>query len=434
MAHAIAETFSSVLGSSLTTVAGFIALCFMSFTLGLDLGIVMAKGVVLGVIACVTILPSLVLFFHKAIKKTTHKPLLPDVGRIAGGVTKHYKVFLVIFLLLLGPAIYGYTHTSVYYNLDSSLPEDLDSVQANAALRDTFDMGAVHMLLLDADTSATDVRQMSKEMEDVDGVSYVLGMDSLLGSRVPEDFVPDDLKDMLQSKDYKLVLIGSQYATASDEVNAQITELQRIAKRYDDGSMLIGEAPCTKDLITITDHDFAVVSAVSIGLVFLIIALVLRSVVLPILLVAIIEFAIFINMGIPAYTGTVLPFIASIVIGTIQLGATVDYAILMTNRYLAERKSGQGKRDAVRIALETSAKSIMVSALGFFAATFGVGLYSEVDLISALCSLMARGALISMAVVLLILPSALYVFDRPILATTYGAKRAMRAHEQKQEV
>ena len=434
MAHAIAETFSSVLGSSLTTVAGFIALCFMSFTLGLDLGIVMAKGVVLGVIACVTILPSLVLFFHKAIKKTTHKPLLPDVGRIAGGVTKHYKVFLVIFLLLLGPAIYGYTHTSVYYNLDSSLPEDLDSVQANAALRDTFDMGAVHMLLLDADTSATDVRQMSKEMEDVDGVSYVLGMDSLLGSRVPEDFVPDDLKDMLQSKDYKLVLIGSQYATASDEVNAQITELQRIAKRYDDGSMLIGEAPCTKDLITITDHDFAVVSAVSIGLVFLIIALVLRSVVLPILLVAIIEFAIFINMGIPAYTGTVLPFIASIVIGTIQLGATVDYAILMTNRYLAERKSGQGKRDAVRIALETSAKSVMVSALGFFAATFGVGLYSEVDLISALCSLMARGALISMAVVLLILPSALYVFDRPILATTYGAKRAMRAHEQKQEV
>lgn len=425
MARAIADTFSSVVGSSMTTVAGFIALCFMSFTLGLDLGVVMAKGVILGVISCVTILPSLILLFHKAIVKTTHRSLLPDVGRLAGGITKHYKVFLALFLILLVPAIYGYTHTDVYYNLDSTLPEDLDSVTANRALQEDFQMGAVHMLLLDTDMEQPQVRKMAEEMEQVDGVSYALGVDSLLGPLMPKDFLPADITEMLESDQYQLMLLGSEYATASPEVNAQITALEDIAKRYDPASMLIGEAPCTKDLITITDHDFKVVSAVSIGLVFLIIMLVLRSAVLPVLLVAVIEFAIFVNMGIPAYTGTVLSFIASIVIGTIQLGATVDYAILMTNRYLRERKLGKDKKSAIETAVRTSASSIMVSALGFFAATFGVGLYSQVDLISSLCTLMARGALISMAVVLLILPSVLYVFDRAIIFTTLGAKKAV---------
>jgi hypothetical protein len=437
MARAIAATFSSVLGSSMTTVAGFIALCFMSFTLGLDMGLVMAKGVVLGVIVCVTVLPSLLLMCHKAIIKTTHRSWLPDVGKLSGGVTKHYRLFLLLFLVLLVPAIYGYTHTDVYYKLDASLPEDLDSVQANETLDEEFHMGAIHMLLLDADLPSSDVKKMSNEMKDVDGVSYVLGTDSLLGSLIPKDFIPDDITGMLESDEYQLMMIGSEYATATDEVNAQITDLENIAKSYDENSMLIGEAPCTKDLITITDHDFQVVSAVSIVLVFIIIALVLRSVVLPILLVAVIEFAIFINMGIPAYTGTVLSFISSIVIGTIQLGATVDYAILMTNRYLRERTHGKEKREAVVSALESSASSVLVSALTFFAATFGVGLYSEIDLISSLCTLMARGAIISMLVVLLILPSVLYVFDKIIIATTLGAKKAIAAHataENEQEV
>ena len=430
MAHAIASTFTSVLGSSMTTVAGFIALCFMSFTLGLDMGIVMAKGVVLGVICCVTVLPALILSCYGAIVWTTHRWHLPDVGRLSGRIVRHPAVFLILFAALLFPAIYGYTHTGVYYKLDESLPEDLLSVQANTALDEKFHMGAVHMLLLDADTPSRDVKAMSREMEEVAGVSYVLGVDSLTGSLFPEQFLPGQLTESLESDDYKLMLIGSEYPTASDEVNNQITELQEIAKGYDGSSMLIGEAPCTRDLISITDHDFAVVSAVSIALVFLIIAVVLKSAVLPVLLVAVIEFAIFINMGIPFFTGTVLPFITSIVIGTIQLGATVDYAILMTNRYLQERTRGRDRRAAVETALGTSASSILVSALSFFAATFGVGLYSDIDLISALCSLMARGALISMVVVLTVLPSALYVFDRIIIATTFGAKKAVAAHQQ----
>lgn len=431
MAHAIAATFSSVLGSSLTTVAGFIALCFMSFTLGLDLGIVMAKGVVLGVVSCVTILPALVLVCYGAIKKTTHRSILPDVGRLSGGIMKHYRVFILLFLLLVGPAIYGYNHTTVYYNLDSTLPEELDSSRANKSLTEDFKMGALHLLLLDSDTSSTEIRSMSREMEQVDGVSYVLGIDSLLGGLIPHEFLPEDLTGMLESEDYKLMMIGSEYATASPEVNAQITQLQDIIKKYDDGAMLIGEAPCTKDLITITDHDFAVVNSVSIGLVFIIIAVVLRSVLLPVLLVAIIEFAIFVNMGIPGYTGTELAFIASIVIGTIQLGATVDYAILMTNRYLQERtEGGKTKKEAVETALRTCASSIMVSALSFFAATFGVGLYSDVALIGSLCSLMARGAIISMITVLLVLPAVLYIVDKPILFTTWGAKKALRRSTQ----
>ena len=433
MAQAIAATFSSVLGSSLTTVAGFIALCFMSFTLGLDMGIVMAKGVVFGVISCITVLPAMILVCRKIIDKTTHRTWLPDVGRLSGGIMKYRKVFLVLFLVLLIPAIYGYRHTNVYYKLDRSLPEYLNSVEANQALEEKFNMGAVHMLLLDSDTDSAEIRRMADEMKQVDGVSYVLGVDSVLGSLVPDEFVSGALTESLQSEDYKLMLIGSEYATATDEVNAQIEALESLAKAVDPDSMLIGEAPCTKDLIVITDHDFTVVSAVSIGLVFLIIALVLKSAVLPFLLVAVIEFAIFINLGIPAYTGTVLSFITNIVISTIQLGATVDYAILMTNRYLSERTSGKDKMEAVQTALASSANSVMVSALSFFAATFGVGLYSEVDLISSLCSLMARGALISMAVVLTVLPSALYIFDRFIIQWTLGAKRAVKA-SQEQEV
>lgn len=431
MAHAIEATFSSVLGSSLTTVAGFIALCFMSFTLGLDLGIVMAKGVVLGVISCVTILPAMILVCYRAIQKTSHRSFLPDVGKLSGRIMKHNQVFLLVFLLLIGPAIYGYNHTTVYYNLDSTLPEELDSTRANQALTEDFHMGALHLVLLDSDTSSTEIRNMTREMEQLDGISYVLGIDSLLGGLIPDALLPEELTGMLESDDYKLMMIGSEYATASPEVNGQITELENILKQYDEGAMLIGEAPCTKDLITITDHDFAVVNAVSIGLVFIIIAVVLRSALLPVLLVAIIEFAIFVNMGIPGYTGNELAFITSIVIGTIQLGATVDYAILMTNRYLQERiTAGKNKGDAVETALRACASSIMVSALSFFAATFGVGLYSDVELIGSLCSLMARGAIISMVTVLLVLPAVLYIFDKPILYTTWGAKKALRRSTQ----
>lgn len=423
MARAISATFNSVFGSSLTTVAGFIALCFMTFTLGLDLGLVMAKGVVFGVIACITILPALILVFEKAIEKTSHKNLLPDLGKLSRGIVKHYWVFLIIFAIVLGPAIYGYTHTDVYYNLDSSLPTTLSSVQANTQISDDFGLGATHMLLISSDTSGSDIRAMRDEMEEQDGVSFVLGTDTLVGSLIPDDFIPSDVRSMLESDNYKLLLIGSEYATATDEVNAQVDALEAIAKTYDENAMLIGEAPCTQDLISITNTDFNVVNTVSIVLVFLIIVVVLRSGFLPFLLVAAIEFAIFINLGIPAYTGTTLPFIASIVISTIQLGATVDYAILMTNRYLWERKRGEDKKSAVTNALAACSNSIIVSALSFFAATFGVGLYSNVDLISALCNLMARGALISMVVVLVILPAFLYVFDKAIIATTPSARR-----------
>ena len=431
MAHAISETFSSVVGSSLTTVAGFIALCFMSFTLGFDMGLVMAKGVVIGVIACITVLPALILVFDKAIAKTTHKSLIPKFDKLCAGVTKHYKIFIALFLIVLVPAVYGYTHTSVYYKLDSSLPDYLDSVQANAQITEEYDMGAIHMLLTDSSIPSKDIREMCEEMEAVEGVKLVLGSDSLVGSLVPSDFIPGSISEILDSGTHKLIMIASEYETATDEVNNQITELENIAKKYDDSSMLIGEAPGTKDLITITDHDFAVVSAVSILLVFIIIALVLKSISLPVILVAVIEFSIFINLGIPAYTGTKLAFIASIVVSTIQLGATVDYAILMTNRYLGERKLGFGKKEAIKTALSTSASSIMVSALGFFAATIGVGLYSEVDLIGSLCMLMARGAVISMIVVMLILPSMLYVFDKLIIYTTFGVKKAIRENEGK---
>ena len=415
MAHAIAETISSVVGSSITTVAGFVALCFMSFTLGLDLGIVMAKGVVFGVIACVTILPSLILVFDKAIEKTTHKVILPEFKGVGKFIAKHYRIFLVLFVIILIPAIYGYNHTKVYYKLDSSLPDSLESVQANKELAEAFNMNSTHMILVTNDQSDKDTRNMMSDIENIDGVKFCLGLDSIIGSGIPSNFIPSEVTEALKSDEWQLILVGSEYEVASDEVNNQCTEIENTIDSYNEKNMLVGEAPCTKDLIKITDKDFASVSTVSIGAIFIIILCVFGSISLPIVLVAVIEFAIFINMGIPCFTGTELPFIASIVIGTIQLGATVDYAILMTTKYKRNRLNGYRKFDAVATACQESVQSIVVSALSFFAATFGVGLYSDIDMISALCTLMARGALISMCAVILMLPSALMLFDKIIM-------------------
>ena len=422
MAHAISNTVSSVVGSSITTVAGFLAMCFMSFTLGFDLGIVMAKGVIFGVIGCVTILPSFILTFDKAIEKTRHKDIIPSMKRLSSFIVKRSWIFLLIFCVVLFPAIYGYTHYDVYYNLDSTLPEDLDSVVANSKLSEEFNMNSTHMLLVDSKLSAKDVDKMLDDMNDVDGVSFSLGFNSLVGPSIPEEIIPESITSLLKSDNWQLILIGSEYKTASDEVNKQISSLTEIVKGYDKDGMLIGEAPATKDLIEITDKDFKTVSIVSIGAIFLIIAFVLKSVSLPVILVAVIELAIFVNMGIPAYTNTSLPFIASIVIGTIQLGATVDYAILMTTRYKKERRNGMSKKESIETALCSSIKSIIVSALGFFAATFGVGIYSSIDMISSLCNLMARGAIISMLTVIFILPSMFVVFDKLICNTSIGFK------------
>ncbi len=422
MAHAISNTFSSVVGSSITTVAGFIALCFMSFKLGLDLGIVMAKGVIFGVIACVTILPALILLFDKAIEKTTHKQILPNMDKFASFVTGHRKIFIAIFIVLIIPAVWGYTKTNVYYELDSSLPRTLPSIQANTMLSEDYDMNATHMVLASSDLSSKNGKAMLKEISDVAGVKFALGLDSFLGSAIPRELIPDELTESLKKDDWQLMLVQSEYKVASDEVNEQCEIINNIVKKYDEKAMLIGEAPCTKDLIQITDKDFKVVNLISIIAIFLIIAIVFKSVAVPIILVMVIEFAIFVNLGIPYYTNTVLPFIASIVIGTIQLGATVDYAILMTTRYKKERCKGKNKHDAITIALSTSIPSVIVSALGFFGATFGVGLYSDIDMISSLCTLMARGAIISMLVVIMVLPSMLSLFDKFIKVTTIGMK------------
>ena len=420
MAHTISQTFSSVIGSSVTTVAGFIALCFMSFTLGKDIGIVMAKGVIFGVLVCVTVLPSMILCCDKLIEKTKHKPLLPDIGRISDKVTKRYVIYVVAFVILLFPAIYGNNHTGVYYNLDESLPKDLPSVIANTKLKEDYNMNTTHMILVDSSVAGSDVKKMSQEIEKVDGVKWVLGLDNLVGSGVPTDILPESVTSMLKNDKYQLLMVNSTYKVASNKVNKQIEEIDKILDKYDKGAMLVGEGPLTKDLINITDTDFKRVSAVSIGIVFVIILLLFKSVTIPVILVGVIEFAIFVNMGIPFYTGTKLPFVASIVIGTIQLGATVDYAILMTTRYQRERSRGAGKFDAITTAHKFSAQSIIVSALSFFAATIGVGLYSNIDMISSLCILMARGALISMVVVVLILPSLFMVFDKIIVKTSKG--------------
>ncbi len=423
MANAITNTITSVVGSSITTVAGFVALCFMSFTLGLDLGIVMAKGVVFGVIGCVTILPSMILIFDKAVQKTRHRAVIPDLGRIAGWVVRHYKWFIAAFVIILFPALYGYTHTDVYYDLAGTLPKDLPSIVANQKLEDSFDMNATHLYLIDSSLPTKDVVEMIDEVDAVDGVKATIGLEAILGAGFPKEMLPSELLEVVQNDEYELLMVSSEYAVASDEVNAQCDKLDEILDKYDTKGMLIGEAPCTKDLINITNEDFARVSAVSIVAIFVIIFFVFKSISLPIILVAVIEFAIFINMGIPAYTGTVLPFIASIVIGTIQLGATVDYAILMTNKYKNARYDGLEKKEAITQALQGSIQSIIVSALSFFSATFGVGVYSNIDMISSLCILMSRGAIISMFVVIFILPSMFMIFDKVIIKTSKGFRQ-----------
>lgn len=419
MANAITATFTSVVGSSITTIAGFIALCFMSFTLGLDLGIVMAKGVFIGVICCVTLLPSMILVFDKIIEKTKHKPLIPQF-KISNFVAKHYIIIAVLFALIWIPAVYGYNRTEVYYNLDSTLPKTLDSVIANEKLQEDFDMNTTHIVLTDSSLSSKQVSAMIDDMKQVDGVKSVIGLDAFVGPLLPRDMIPEELRDNLMDENWQMMLITSEYKVASEEVNAQCDTLKEILKSYDEKGMLIGEAPCTEDLITVTDEDFKTVSLVSIGVIFIIILFVFRSVSLPAILVCVIEFAIYINMGLPYYTNTTIPFIASIVIGTIQLGSTVDYAILMTNRYKQERRSGLDKKTAVINAHQASLQSIFVSAASFFAATFGVGLYSDIDVISSLCNLMARGAIISMFTVMLVLPAMLIIFDGLIRYTSLG--------------
>ena len=422
MAVAINNTLTSVVGSSITTVAGFIALCFMSYTLGLDLGIVMAKGVILGVIGCVTTLPSMILVLDKLLQKTSHKSLLPDMGKVASGITKVFPVFLILFLGLILPSYLSYkaTNNEVYYDLGETLPEDMAYVVANSKLQEDFGVGATHMVLVSTYVSDTDVRAMIHEMENVEGIKYALGLESVVGPLVPEEMLPESVKEVLKSDDWELLLVNSEYKTATDEVNAQINELNTILKKYDSKGMLIGEAPCTKDLIETTDEDFKVVNAVSIVAIFVIIALVEKSITLPLILVAVIELSIFINLGLAHLTGTSLPFIAPICISTIQLGATVDYAILMTTRYKQERYEGRDKREAVTNALKVSIPSIIVSAMGLFSATFGVALYSDVDIISSLCDLMARGAIVSMFAVILFLPAMFMLFDKVICVTSIG--------------
>ena len=423
MAVAIGNTLTSVVGSSITTVAGFIALCFMSFTLGLDLGVVMAKGVVLGVIGCVTILPSFILTFDKALEKTMHREIMPNFDKPARWIVNHSWIFLIIFVLLLGPAIYGYNNTKVYYDLSDTLPEKLNCSQANKLLADNFDgTNSIYMILADSNLSAEDSNAMMNEVNDLDGISFALSIDSALGGEIPTEMLPDSLFSELKGDEYQIMMVSTNYTIASDEINDQIDKVDAIAKKYDAKSMVIGEAPCTKDLITITDKDFKTVSAVSIVAIFFIIFFVLKSISLPVILVAAIEFAIFVNMGIPYYTGTTIPFISSVVIGTIQLGATVDYAILMTTRYKRERAAGNSKKEAISIALGTSIPSIIVSALGFFAATFGVGMIASVDMIASLCTLMARGAIISMFVVIFVLPSLFVLLDKVIIHTSLGFK------------
>lgn len=423
MAVAIGKTITSVVSSSITTVAGFLALCFMSYELGMDMGIVMAKGVVIGVICCITVLPSMILVFDKALEKTMHKDLVPSLEKPSKFIIKHHAAFIVLFIVVLIPAVYGQINTNVYYNLTDTLPKDLNSVIANTKLDEEYNMATTHMLLVDADMKPKKVNSMLDEMGKVDGVSFSMSLDTLIGPSIPREIVPDSVTKILKSDKWQLMLIGSEYKVASDEENAQIDELSKILKSYDKDGMLIGEAAATKDLIDITDHDFKVVNIVSIAAIFIIILIALRSVSLPIILVAVIEFAITVNMGVPCFTNTTIPFIASVVIGTIQLGATVDYAILMTTRYKTERNAGKDKHEAVTIALTTSMKSIMVSALGFFASTFGVGVYSSVDMISQLCTLMSRGAIISMITVICILPSMLMLFDKVIINTTMGMKK-----------
>ena len=420
MGHAISNTFKSVAGSSVTTVAGFVALCVMTFALGRDLGIVMAKGVVIGVICCVTVLPSLVLFFDKAIDKTQHKLLLAHMDKPSAFITKHYKAWIVIFLVLLLPAIYGNNHTKIYYNIADSLPSTLDSNVANAELKKDFDMSNMHIVMMDKNMDSLDKQKMFDEIDKVKGVKWTISMNSLIGPSVPDSMIPKDIKKMLKSDNYELAFVGSEYESATDQVNAQIKKVDKIVKKYDKSGMVIGEAPLMKDLHDVTDTDLVRVNAISIAAIFIIIMVIFKSISLPIILVSVIEFAIMVNMAIPYYQGISLPFVASIVIGAIQLGATVDYAILMTTRYQRERQHGKQKMEAISIAHKTSMESIISSGLSFFAATFGVACYSKVEMIGSICTLLARGAIISMIVVLFVLPAMFMIFDKVICKTSIG--------------
>ena len=436
MAAAINETLKSVVGSSVTTIAGFAALCFMTFRFGLDVGIVMMKGVALGVICCVTILPSMILMFEKLIEKTRHRPFLPTFERIPAFVQKHYKAVFVAFLLIWIPAVYGYTHIDVYYDIIQTLPKGLPSMIANQRMEDTFSMNNTLMILADENLEAKDGDRMSKEIKNVEGVKSVISVDSFVGEEIPRELLPEEATNVLYGGGYQLMLVASEYVTATDEMNQQIDTINDIIHRYDEKAMLIGDAPCTKDLITISNHDFTVVNWASIGIIAAIIMFVFMSLSLPILLVTVIECAIFINMSLAFYTGTSLPFIASIVIGTIQLGSTVDYAILMTSRYQVERAAGRSKKEAVLIAHKTSIQSIFVSAMSFFASTFGVGMYSGISVISSLCMLMARGALISMVTVVFALPSVLLLFDPVIVRTSRGfiSKKPMNKESMNKDI
>lgn len=427
MAAAISDTLLSVVGSSTTTVAGFAALCFMTFTLGRDLGLVMAKGVLLGVICCVTVLPALILLLNKPLQSTRHRPLIPDMTAFSKKMCGVFPVFLLIFLLLIPPSYYGYkkTNKEVYYDMGQCLPRDIQYVVANEKLSETFNVASTHMLLVDSSLSPSEVRQMAKDMEKVPGVKYVLGLESVLGAEVPEELLPEELVSTLKSGRSELLLVNSEYKVASDEVDGQIDSLNAILKRYDPSGMLIGEAPCMKDMIETTDHDFKVVNAVSIAAIFIIIAIVEKSISLPFILIAVIELAIFINLGLPYYLGQSLPFIAPICISTIQLGATVDYAILMTTRYKAERRTKSSKESAAA-ALAVSLPSIIVSGCGLFAATFGVAVYSDMDIISSMCMLMARGAIISVLMVAFILPAMLILCDKVIIATTLDMRKNVK--------
>lgn len=420
MAHAIADTFKSVAGSSVTTIAGFLALCVMTFALGRDMGIVMAKGVVIGVICCVTILPAMILLFDKAIEKTRHKALIPSLDRASEFITKHYKVWIIVFLVLLFPAIYGNNHTQIYYNIDKSLPATLPSNVANEKLKDEFNMSTVHMVLLKEGLDSQQKTEMLNKMDKVDGVKWALGLNSFIGPTFPESMLPSDLRSMLASDDYEIQFICSEYSSATDECNAQLAEIQKIVKEYSPESMVIGEAPLMKDLQDTTDVDLQRVNILSIAAIFVIILLVFKSISLPFILVAVIEFAIFVNMAIPYYQGVTLPFVASIVIGAIQLGATVDYAILMTSNYQKQRHLGKSKKDSISIAHKFSMKSIIISGCSFFAATFGVALYSKVDMIGSICTLLARGAVVSTIVVLVVLPAMFMIFDPIIVRTSKG--------------
>ena len=425
MGHAIVNTFRSIVGSSVTTIAGFIALCFMTFTLGLDLGIVMAKGVVFGVITCVTVLPALILIFDEPVHKLSHTPIIHNIEGPSRFITRHYKAWIIVFLLLLVPAVYGNNNVKVYYNILDAVPETLDSKVANRKLEEKFNTSTMHMLLIDKNLEAKDKVDLLNNLDRVDGVKYSLGMNSLVSASVPEDFIPEKVRDMLQSDSYELVLINSEYPTASNEVNAQLDDIVEISKSIDPDSILIGEAPLTKDLMDITAVDFINVNSISIIAIFVIILLVLKSISLPVILIAVIEFAIMANMAASYYTGATIPFIASVVLGTIQLGSTVDYAILMTNRYIKERSLGAEKKEAVDIAHNTSMLSILTSGCSFFAAVLGVGVFSEIDMLSSLCTMLARGALISMVVVIMILPAMLMVFDGLICHTTVDLRRTV---------